>query len=239
MTSASGSSDFGKAYFDRLGSVAPYTLPCVLPYFETQASRIKTLLHPKRVLDLGCAKGFLVLAFRKIGIESYGVDVSEYALSEAPQEVKPFLCLADLNCDDLPFDDHSFDLIVATGVLEYLHNDAHAISEVKRLMTKDGTFLLEQDFTRPKTDKLRINVHGRGFWIRRLESNDFVYMTQISRHMLSLYARERLERELKTKRWFRPAKLISRIPRIGKWVLIKSIEQVYGILFFKRASGIP
>ena len=33
-----------------------------------------------RVLDIGCAKGFLVKDLLDLGIDAYGVDVSEYAL---------------------------------------------------------------------------------------------------------------------------------------------------------------
>ena len=38
-----------------------------------------------RVLDVGCAKGFLVRALRELEINADGCDISEYALSSAPQ----------------------------------------------------------------------------------------------------------------------------------------------------------
>lgn len=37
------------------------------------------------VLDVGCAKGFMVKAFRTLGVRSDGCDISEYALSFAPE----------------------------------------------------------------------------------------------------------------------------------------------------------
>jgi len=40
------------------------------------------------VLDFGCAKGYLVKAFREVGIEAYGIDVSSYATASAPMDIK-------------------------------------------------------------------------------------------------------------------------------------------------------
>lgn len=37
------------------------------------------------ILDFGCAKGFLVRAFRELGYNADGCDISKYALSFAPQ----------------------------------------------------------------------------------------------------------------------------------------------------------
>lgn len=42
-------------------------------------------------LDWGCAMGNYVRALRMLGIEAYGVDVSEYAVTNAEPEVRPFL----------------------------------------------------------------------------------------------------------------------------------------------------
>ena len=39
------------------------------------------------VLDVGCAKGYLVKALRWLGREAYGYDVSEYAIAHADPEV--------------------------------------------------------------------------------------------------------------------------------------------------------
>ncbi len=39
-------------------------------------------MGPKKVLDVGCAKGFLVEAVRPRGVEAFGNDISEYAMGE-------------------------------------------------------------------------------------------------------------------------------------------------------------
>lgn len=72
-----------------------------------------------RVLDVGCGKGFLLHEFAQVmpGIEVVGLDISDYALENAKEEVKPFLHRGHANA--LPFEDGSFDLVVS---LTTLHN---------------------------------------------------------------------------------------------------------------------
>lgn len=73
----------------------------------------------QRILDVGCGKGFLLYDFSQImpEVEVRGLDISEYALEHAKEEVKPFLKLGDAM--ELPYEDKSFDLIVS---LNTLHN---------------------------------------------------------------------------------------------------------------------
>jgi cyclopropane fatty-acyl-phospholipid synthase-like methyltransferase len=73
-----------------------------------------------RVLDFGCAKGFLVKAFRILDIEAYGVDVSEYAISKVDNEVKEYCDLIDgfsFNFDLL------FDWTISKDVFEHIPDD--------------------------------------------------------------------------------------------------------------------
>ncbi len=88
-----------------------------------------------RVLDVGCGKGFLLhdLAQTVPGIEIVGVDISRYALGNAKEEVRPFLEHA--SASDLPFPDHSFDLVISITTLHNLYcYDLHAaLQEVERV----------------------------------------------------------------------------------------------------------
>lgn len=51
---------------------------------------IRLDLNGKKVLDLGCAKGFLVEDLRTLEVEAYGVDVSEYALSQVAADIRQY-----------------------------------------------------------------------------------------------------------------------------------------------------
>lgn len=77
----------------------------------------------KTILDFGCAKGFLVKAFRELGHDSYGIDVSQYAISESPDEIKEYVRCVDLSKDSFPIEWMPIDYIVAKDVLEHLVKD--------------------------------------------------------------------------------------------------------------------
>jgi SAM-dependent methyltransferase len=72
-----------------------------------------------RVLDVGCAKGFLVkdLMLACPGLEAFGLDVSLYALMHAEKEVIGRLHLG--TAEKLPFPDNTFDCVLC---LNTVHN---------------------------------------------------------------------------------------------------------------------
>ena len=93
-----------------------------------------------RVLDVGCAKGFLVKDLMAVcpGLQAFGLDVSEYALRRGPPEVAGRLVLG--SADALPFPGKSFSAVVS---LNTIHNferaDAvRAVREVERLAPGRG-----------------------------------------------------------------------------------------------------
>ena len=57
--------------------------------------------HPRTVLDAGCAMGVLVSEFRKLGVDAYGVDYSEYAVNNSDPIARDF-CFQGSLADDLP-----------------------------------------------------------------------------------------------------------------------------------------
>ena len=73
-----------------------YEHDCGIPYehnehwtafFGAIADRIVNDLHPRSSLDAGCAMGFLVEQLYIRGVDAYGVDISEYAISKVPEPV--------------------------------------------------------------------------------------------------------------------------------------------------------
>lgn len=75
------------------------------------------------ILDFGCAKGFVVKAFRMLGYECRGCDISEYALDCADEVTREHLCLVD--CGQIPASPtgSAWDWIIAKDVLEHLTHD--------------------------------------------------------------------------------------------------------------------
>ena len=87
------------------------------------------------ILDVGCAKGFLLHDFRAVipGVQVAGLDVSAYAVERAMDDVRPFVLVG--SADRLPFADKSFDLVVSINTVHNLERDrcVQAISEMERV----------------------------------------------------------------------------------------------------------
>lgn len=73
------------------------------------------------VLDVGCGKGFLLYELTQVvpGLKVAGVDISKYAIENAKEEIRPFLCQG--LAQELPYPDASFDLVYSITTLHNLH----------------------------------------------------------------------------------------------------------------------
>jgi ubiquinone/menaquinone biosynthesis C-methylase UbiE len=102
-----------------------------------------------RVLDIGCAKGFLVKDLAAEGIDAFGIDVSEYALRNCEPEVVGRLHLG--SAVRLPFPDRSFDIVLAINSLHNLERGdlITALGEMERLARK-GKFLQVDSYRTPE-----------------------------------------------------------------------------------------
>jgi ubiquinone/menaquinone biosynthesis C-methylase UbiE len=87
------------------------------------------------VLDVGCAKGFMLYDFMRLipGISIHGIDISDYAINNAKSEIKDHLSVA--NAVDLPFDDDSFDVVISINTVHNLAEEdcSKALLEIERV----------------------------------------------------------------------------------------------------------
>ena len=94
------------------------------------------------VLDIGCAKGFMLSDMRKIipGINIQGVDISEYAIQNAKEDVAKYCHVG--NAISLPFDDKSIDVSISITTLRNLEEKdlELALLEIERV-TRKGSFI--------------------------------------------------------------------------------------------------
>src|SRR5689334_18065392 len=84
-----------------------------------------------RVLDVGCGKGFLLYELTQVvpGLIVAGLDISEYGIAQAKEEIRPFLTLG--NCVELPWPDRYFDFVYSITTFHNL-----GIADVKRAVTE-------------------------------------------------------------------------------------------------------
>ena len=98
-------------------------------------------LKNKKVLDVGCSTGYLGQKLEKRGAEVTGIDISKVALKKA-QEVLSFTKVVDLNEGELPFKDGTFDLIVASEVIEHLFKPVIVLKELRRILKDKGGIII-------------------------------------------------------------------------------------------------
>lgn len=93
------------------------------------------LNHKSKVLDVGCAKGFLLYDLVDLipGIYVQGLDISYYAVSNAQKEIKDSLQVGDARA--LPYQDNSFDLVLSLNTLHNFEGPEliKAIQEIQRV----------------------------------------------------------------------------------------------------------
>ncbi len=79
-------------------------------------------IKPNNILDIGCGNGvFAVYAGQLTGAKLFGVDGSEYALSQAA--ARGYKCLKhidDFSFDRIDWDNNSFDFCLSKDLLEHL-----------------------------------------------------------------------------------------------------------------------
>ena len=110
-----------------------------------------------RVLDLGCAKGFFLSDLIEAcpGIEVRGIDVSAYAISQAPEKVKPFLFLG--SADELSaFPNHSFDFVSAMNTLHFLTPSRARFALQEMIRVGRGKFFVQVDAYANAVEKERL-----------------------------------------------------------------------------------
>jgi 2-polyprenyl-3-methyl-5-hydroxy-6-metoxy-1,4-benzoquinol methylase len=166
-----------------------YSFAKMRPYFSVIAETLIRMFKPQQMLDVGCARGYLVHSFQEFGVDCYGIDISEYALSSAPEKVKRKLLKVDIDHQGLPFESGVFDLITCLDVVEHLVNTDQAISEMGRVLKTDGTlyisvpsklahFLLGIIAAR---DPSHINIRSKNSWIETLDLLGFRYVGEFPR----------------------------------------------------------
>lgn len=106
-----------------------------------------------RVLDVGCAKGFLVKDLLSLGIDAYGIDISEYALMHCEPEVVGRLHLG--SADHLSFPDQSFTAVISINTVHNLTYDrcVTAVREMERLAPGKG-FIQVDSYRTPEQKEI-------------------------------------------------------------------------------------
>jgi ubiquinone/menaquinone biosynthesis C-methylase UbiE len=103
-----------------------------------------------RVLEIGCGAGHLTMQLAERGLQVQAIDASPAMVELTAERAreKGFEQLVNVGAADvhaLPFPAGDFQLVVAVGVLPWLHTPASAVREMARVLSDDGQVVLTAD----------------------------------------------------------------------------------------------
>ena len=133
-------------------SYSPRFWQPVIPTFKNYWN----LNENSTILDVGCAKGFMLYDLKKLipGIQVKGVDISKYAIENSIIDVRDDVSIA--NANNLPFDDKSFDVVISINTIHNLEREecGKALQEIERV--SKGKSFITVDAYRNDEEKRRM-----------------------------------------------------------------------------------
>jgi SAM-dependent methyltransferase len=142
--------------------------------YKTLAADLKKHFDPKIALDLGCAKGFLVEALVDLGVDTFGIDISDYAVKHAPKNIGSRIYKG--SCTNLwMFKNTMFDLIIAYDLLEHLDGEELdlTLGELSRVGSKWLTIKCPFEKYDWDLDKSHIGIRPKEEWIEIMSQFGF------------------------------------------------------------------
>jgi ubiquinone/menaquinone biosynthesis C-methylase UbiE len=152
---------------DLQGRIYRHRQSAVLTYIDAAG------LQPgSRVLEIGCGAGHLTMQLAERGLRVQAIDASPAMVELTAERAreKGFEQLVNVGAADvhaLPFPAGDFQLVVAVGVLPWLHTPASAVREMARVLSDDGQVVLTADngarltsFTDPREILARTPLRG-------------------------------------------------------------------------------
>ena len=131
------------AFYDRMGDIYEF-----YTYDQGAAIRDKVAIVERfagnqrgRFLDIGCARGDLLLALRDKGFECFGVEVSHGAVAMGRRDHNLDLFAGTL--EEAAYPDGHFDWVSAGDVVEHLQDPAAMIAEIARILRPGGRAIIE------------------------------------------------------------------------------------------------
>lgn len=110
--------------------------------FETHRLALRVISDNSRVLDMGCATGYMAKELAKKSCKTWGVDNDPEAVKKADEYCEE-TALCDLNkCKRIPFERNGFDYVLMLDVIEHLTNPENILSAIRENIKKDGRLII-------------------------------------------------------------------------------------------------
>ncbi len=111
-----------------------------------------------RMLEIGCATGFLLDEARRIGWEVYGLDLSSWAVRFAREKLN--LKVEDKSLEEVGFTPNYFDAVIVSDVIEHLSDPQKTLQEIRRVLKPTGIIYIST----PDIDSLLSKILKARWW---------------------------------------------------------------------------
>jgi SAM-dependent methyltransferase len=147
-------SHFSGKYFEEIDKISESN-----NYFTPVLKEVLLKIDVKKstILDVGCGTGLFLKPLILAGCTNlYGVDGPQsYTDRAISRGYKDVYVIPDLNSSPLPVESESFDFVVCKDVFEHLLNPTYTLTEINRILKKDGLLLLHVPNHFPLTGRLK------------------------------------------------------------------------------------
>ncbi|GMQ98514.1 MAG: hypothetical protein BMS9Abin17_1029 [Acidimicrobiia bacterium] len=128
---------------DPYGRIAPWYDRFLEPLNAPVRAISMKMLQPSdgmMILDVGCGTGTGLERYLDAGCEVFGIDASQAMLDQAHNRLGDRADLTLGNAADMPYDDNTFDVVVASMFLHELPVETRdrVVSEIARVLAPDG-----------------------------------------------------------------------------------------------------
>lgn len=159
------------------------------PFFKDFSFYLWKKYLPKSSLEIGCAKGFMVKWLNRLGIDARGIDISEYAIDHAPDEIKSkFICcdFSKYHYNDFKFTQKEFELVLCFETVEHIPEEKLG-QFIKNLYESTGEYciittpIVPKDYDRLKDDKKdnddsHVSLHDKDYWCDAFKKVGFEFI---------------------------------------------------------------
>lgn len=197
--------------------------------FQKVIEELKKLIKDDdKILDIGCGEGKIWQLFHNVSVT--GLDISSENLRLAQKYLKPIRGNAEKK---LPFPSESFDVVIASEIIEHLVRPEMLLKEIDRVLIKNGYAIITLPNTASIQMRLSLLLWGRNPSLNYPENNNHIRFYDLADLTLMLH-----KTNLKITK-VRGGNFLSFGPNnFGKYIPVpRAIRVIGGDLFPKLSLG--
>ncbi|MBI3550324.1 MAG: class I SAM-dependent methyltransferase [Elusimicrobia bacterium] len=139
--------------------------------FSEHLERLERFKAPGRLLEIGCARGYLLEAAKRRGWDATGLDISAFAADSARAEFGARVVTGTVEA--APFEDGAFDAVVALEYIEHVADPVATLRRVRPWLAPGGVLMIST----PNAGSRAARAHPETF-DGFLETVHFSYFTR-------------------------------------------------------------